>query len=201
MLNSGEKWKKAKKDKKPRKQSVVTHLYRQDQFIHEWSSCFYAKECGECCIVRTARSERAVYLSLSADFLRFFWNHSLFLHRPTCKSRVKVQIESAFVNVQHVWKLEKKNSRIKRRNGKKEKREKRKESLHNVFRIRSDRTQGFNGVSLVLKERQDRTLHENDESVIAKANLSSSFGVSVDYSTTKRFGGRFFSGSCKKEKL
>ena len=172
-------------------------MYRRDQFIHEWLSCFYAKECGECCIVRTAGNERAVYLSLSIDFLRFFWNHSLFfLHRFTCKSRVKIQIESAFVNVQHVWKIEKKQSNKKKKRQKKKKK-------------KNGKNHCITFSEFVLTGRKGLTrfpwFWKNDKiercSVIAKANLSSSFGVSVDYSTTKRFGGRFFSDSRKKEKI
>lgn len=139
-------------------------------------------------LYRANGQKRKSRVSLSVDFLRFFWNHSLFLHRSTCKSRVKVQIGSAFVNVQHVWKIEKKQPNKKKKRRKK-KQEKRKESLHNVFRIRSDRTQGF------------PWFWKNNKSVLAKANLSSSFGVSVDYSTTKRFCGRFFLGPCKKETI
>ena len=40
-----------------------------------------------------------LYLSISFDS---FETIPFFLHRFTCKSRVKIQIESAFVNVQHV---------------------------------------------------------------------------------------------------
>ena len=69
-LNSREsqKSKNRKKRKKSRNQenrAFVTHLYGRDQFICDWSSCFYARECGEeCCVVWTAKCTREPWIFL-----------------------------------------------------------------------------------------------------------------------------------------